>query len=257
MDNLEKLKQMAAHAKSAQPVNRPVRNRNCISYWLPKLVELGIPVPETRLHEVEVDDLWSMADGKGPGQDVHRLIKDLKQSGTELGYPAFLRTGYTSGKHDWLDHCFVSGENDLNVNRIYRLFEFNEIGPGLPAEVWALRKFLRPRAWFNAFRQGTPITTETRTFVRDGKCHFWHPYWPPHAIEGHNPTVANWRELLAQSHAESIAGHAEVCEMSAEISKSFDGGWSIDWLLDQDQGWVLIDMAMEATSFKWKGFEAA
>ena len=84
---------------------------NCITYWLPKLMAAGIPVPRTEIVETDIE-LPLLLNGHNPAGFVVFLC-ELREACDRIGYPVFLRTGHTSAKHDWEDTCYCEGGKSL------------------------------------------------------------------------------------------------------------------------------------------------
>jgi len=78
------------------------------------------------------------------------------------------------------------------------------------------------------------------------------PYWPPAAIEDHNPDKENWRELLYW--ISKLADHEkqELHWFAIRACRAVGGGyWSVDLLEDKDGDWWITDLAIGKRSFKW------
>ena len=60
---------------------------------------------------------------------------------------------------------------------------------------FAGREFLELDWTFRAFHGKMPVSTEVRTFLRDGAIECMHPYWPPEAIsDWAEPPQIDWSE---------------------------------------------------------------
>lgn len=233
-------------------------NRNCMSLWFPAVVESGVPCPRTELIRTDAQ-LINLVDGVTPdGFDV--LVDMLQVGGNRLGWPAFLRSGQTSGKHDWVNTCYVSGPDDI-AQHVYNIVEFSACADlfGLPTDVWVIREMLKVTPAFHAF-EGMPVTRERRYFVEDGKVLGHHPYWPPEAMS-FGVDVDDPEERLKPLNYE---GELEVEWLTAEserVSRQIEGAWSVDWLnargVDGMPRWYCIDMARAEDSWVWRGHPTA
>ena len=232
-------------------------NKTSMSYWLPKITELPIPIPRTVLIKAEY----------GEGMDY--LSKEthiaVENAATKMGYPCFIKTDLCAGKHAYLNTCYIKNVKTLHRN-LERLRDDNFCCDQL-FEYIAVREFI-PLAWkFKAFND-LPIAPERRYFIEGGKVVCYHPYWPEDAIEFFNLTPKNprgetgsytegikYRNFLAKKRKEECI--PLLREMNKEtpdeiklltayaelVSEVLPGYWSVDFALGQNGNWYLIDMA--------------
>ncbi|MFA6046457.1 MAG: hypothetical protein WC718_15840 [Phycisphaerales bacterium] len=235
-------------------------DQNCISYWFPKLEALGVPVPKTRILRVpeELDDIYAVIDGM-PSRAASWVAREVAEAVPEVGgYPAFLRTGHTSGKHDWERTCYLADGEDI-LSHIRCIIEYGEMAAliGPPVDVWAVREMLPVDPLFHAFYGHMPITREFRCFIRDGALDAIVPYWPPSSIR--QPDSDQWAERLRAASMVSGLEPDIILSLLDPIMDAFPGYWSVDVLhtLDVTRPWVITDMALGDDSFRWDGdFEA-
>jgi len=232
-----------------------VENRNCLSYWYPRLRAAGLPLPATMIVRTEVP-LIELCDGQAPdGFDA--FLQALHAAADGLGgYPVFLRTGQGSGKHDWKRTCFVQAAEELPAH-VAALVEWSESVDflGLPWNVWAVRQFLRLPAPFTAFG-GMPVAPEWRFFVRDGQVVCRHFYWPADSIQhwrGEPELPANWQAMLEDMQQVRAADAALLQRIAERAGAALGGAWSIDLCRDRDGTYWLTDCAEAARSFHWPG----
>lgn len=235
-----------------------------LSYWFPKIEAAGLPVPRTRV--IPIDGGISSeptGDAKLDRQfqlNLTRLRSEIQAAALDLGTPLFLRTDFTSHKHDWQKTCFLTDTSPGTiVKHVRAIAEFSECADfmGLPTDVWVVREILKTTPLFTAFHGRMPITREFRFFVKDGAIEHEQPYWPPAAIEDHNPDNPNWRDLLADASTVRLHEHELLKELSLRAGEAVGGGfWSIDWLQTADRGWVLTDMAEGSQSYRWDPSDA-
>jgi hypothetical protein len=229
-------------------------DQDCLSYWFPRIEAAGLPVPKTEIiqaSEAAVIDLFNVVgDGKPANHDAEPLFAAIAAAGDRLGYPAFLRTGQGSGKHDWQKTCYLQRAEDVPAH-VCAIFEWSQIVDfmGLSCNVWVVREMLKTAPAFHAFYGKMPITREFRFFVRNGAIAHRQPYWPSDAIV--NPDKENWRELLADMSVLTPSGAAVLTAMTQYVGAVLPGYWSVDWLETVDRGWVLTDMALGDHSFKY------
>lgn len=257
-------------------------DRNSMEYWGPKLVKIGVPMPET----LEVATGYSMlqfadiVDGKIP-DDFEKFINRMQQAGDQFGFPCFMRTGHYSGKHGWDGTCFVRNRQSMPQG-IVRLID-ESFALELPLDHFYVRKFESLEfAGFCAFGGAMPISRERRYFAVEGAVTCHHPYWVEDAIdrwyksmteldemaqdrigaEG-NPRIIrvtlpdDWKERLATINHEPDDEVLELTKLATVISREFKGYWSIDFAKTVDGRWLVIDMAEAEESYHVPGCEFA
>lgn len=218
-----------------------------LAYWYPRLAASGVRTPRTIILHRDLDYI-GLDEGRKP-DGIDALVEDIRNACAEVGYPAFLRTGHTSGKHGWKNTCWVP--DALAVPRaIYHLVLESLLADiiGLPLGTWAIRQGLSLDVLFHAF-DGTPIAVERRVFFSDHEIACLHPYWPADAIRRADHRM--WRSILESSNALVFDG--TLSALSQPVFAAFDGAWSLDWARGRDGSWYAIDMAPAARSFHWLG----
>ena len=231
-------------------------DKTCMSYWFPKIEAGSLPVPITIMLEMPSEafrDIYRLFDGEGLEGDAEPFFAEVRKAAEGIGYPCFLRTGHTSGKHDWDRTCYVQSADDV-ANHIVSIVEYSEMAGiiGLPSKVWAVREFLptKPLGLCPAFGN-MPICREFRFFVEDSSVRCWHPYWPRHALEQGGADISNENyEAFCQ-----LDDGDGLHEMALAAGAIVGGAWSVDFL-ETERGWYLIDMAEAEKSFHWEGCEA-
>lgn len=220
----------------------------CMSHWWPILESTGVAVPRTVLVNTEGQKLRGILDGDSDSETVNAfndLIERLTGVSEDFDTPFFLRTGQGSGKHEWETTCCVE-DRDLLPQHVGSLMEWSELVSimGLPYSVWAIREMLPVSPLFKVFR-GMPFVTEARCFFGAGKTHV-NNYWPIDAIR--NPDDTEWEEKYLDSDRVVDLYTDKLVELTEQVKPSFEGNWSLDWLLTDD-GWVAIDMAVAHMSY--------
>lgn len=218
---------------------------NDIAYWFPKLLLSEQPVPRTIIIPPHTNiNYFEMLEGITPaGLDIFKA--QMLHAISIVGHPAFIRTGYTSGKHNAKMTCMLERPSKLSAH-IYSLV-LETATHDLSFGNWAVRErlpFGDPYA-FIAFN-GLPIRRERRYFFRDGKVEYHLPYWPSAVFEAPRyfgvGLPDNWKHLLKgvnRQHANEIE---ELTTRTEQVAEHFDGWWSVDWI-HTARGWVAIDMA--------------
>lgn len=227
---------------------------NDLAYWYPKIAAAGLPVPTTNIVTTEID-LLGLLDGELDGgiEPFNAFIAQLTAAATDIGFPCFLRTGHTSGKHDWADTCFVEDPSDL-ASHVAALVEASALADmfGLPTNTWVVRRLIHTKPLFRCERwQGFPVTREFRVFIRDDEFEAIYPYWPADAVEQGRPDRDDWRELLRAASELSDDDNERLPFLAGMASGAVGGGyWSIDFLQDTSGNWFLTDMADGAQSYR-------
>lgn len=222
---------------------------NSMCLWWPKVAGLAVPRPETVIVDVGHDRLCDLLDG----QDLPPMIWDeIRSAADRLGYPVFMRTDLSSGKHDYRDTCYVDSSEALERN-LWALVEANLIADfiGLPCEAIVLRQYIPLATQFTAFSGSLPIAPERRYFVRDGLIACHHPYWPAEAIARScfcdlDPCPAlpsDWRTRLDEMNRPWRGEEATLNGYAALIANALPEFWSIDFALGNDHVWYFIDAA--------------
>lgn len=167
------------------------------------------------------------------------------------GYPCFLRTGLTSGKHDWEKTCYLKSREHI-LDNIFNLVDYSEMFSimGLVVDVLAVRQLIPTSPAFQAFHGLMPIVREFRIFANESEVTHIQPYWPPDSIE--NPDRPDWQQRLAKmSRFPDRFPGKDIRKMSVVAAKACGGEWSVDWLQDRYGNWWLTDMALAEQSFRW------
>lgn len=235
-----------------------------LSHWFPKLQSASLPgllMPKTRIvvaTDVELASLQALAwgDDATGSQDVFAgFVARLRVGALEVWdhqTGGFLRTDFTSGKHEWSRTCRVPSLSEKVLGaHVTALAEHSECVDmfGLPYDTWAVRELLPVSPAFHAFR-GMPIVREVRVFVRDGRVEHVQPYWPPSAFtaEPGVPSDAVLEALNFLGARERLALEAQ----SKAVGAVLGGYWSVDWLQTAGGQWALTDMAEGDKSFRWE-----
>jgi hypothetical protein len=239
-------------------------DRNCITYWLPKLEIASVPVPNTEIIRWP-GTKWSLVNlCHGPTSAVppewEGFVESLMGAAERVGggrfQPVFLRTGHGSGKHDWRNTCCVHNQADIGLH-VARIVEWSHLVDmmGLPHDVWAVREMLpvRPVAVLPRYG-GFPLTRELRCFVEGGEVVCHHDYWPEGAIsQGLNEGSEAKIQAIISGSRLSPAEKKPALELAAKVAWAFegDGAWSVD-VLETQRGWYVTDMAEAGASYHWK-----
>lgn len=209
------------------------------------------PVPETVLIPVKYN-LDFLLDGIMP-KGLEELEKQIVEAGEITGWPMFLRTDYTSGKHDWKSCCGNATGPEKIGECISALVNWSAI-IDVPVTAFMARKMIPTSQIFTAFN-GMPITREFRLFARNGEIYHVQPYWPEEAFSDRDADLLNsgGREKLLLMSVMSETEFEKLAKMTVDVAKELpQTGWSVDWLQDTSGKWWLTDMAVDSVSYKWE-----
>ena len=216
-------------------------DENSMLLWYPKIKDLDIPQPETIVYEIPKDVLSNLVEENADNLDMIEINKIADK----IGYPLFLRTDQSSGKHSWEKTCFVSKREDLKKH-IFEVISDNLLADlmGLPFEALVFRKYIPMKNLFTAFWGKMPVNPEIRFFIKDGKIQCcWHWYWIEEAIK--DASIENWKEVM-QIEKHNLS-KAEIMTLEFEAQKVADvfkeDYWSVDFCKSKENIWILIDMA--------------
>lgn len=215
------------------------------SFWLETAMELA-PAPRTIVIALE-HTLDPFMDNIDP-LDWPIIRKKIEKAANRLGWPCFLRTDFTSGKHNWEACCggLLSPEDIRDV--VVNLVHFSGIIDH-PVGSLLARELLPTLPAFHAFG-GTPVTREFRLFTNHGVIEHVQPYWPEDAIRDGEE---GWKEKLRHISALSRTEFEALADITLEIGEKLpQKGWSVDWLQDACGCWHLTDMAVDSISYKWE-----
>jgi hypothetical protein len=230
-------------------------NKTSMAYWLPKILHLTIPMPKTVLIPVKFGE-----GGDYLSEQTHAQVEETVKI---MGYPVFIKTDMSAGKHSYTETCFVANHETLHFN-LERLRDDNFCTDCF-FKYFAIRKFIELDWKFKAFKD-LPIAPERRYFIEGGKVLCHHPYWPPDAMEFYNVTFPDdfsgdltkriilRKELQNQKRRETLPLLLDMNDESPEeielltkysemVAQILPEYWSVDFALGRDKKWYLIDMA--------------
>lgn len=225
------------------------KDKNSLLYWYPKISDLGIPTPETKIVLLSDRERKEYLFGEDDWFNTSRLEKKVeKVIKEEFKLPIFMRTDYYSGKHSWNKTCYVDNLGKLSKNLFELVVESkmaDVMGAGLPLNAVVVRGFIPMDSKFTAFFGEMPVNPERRYFIRDGKVLCHHPYWIKEAIQKgtSKPLPENWGGIVDEINIESKEEIKILTGYSKGVADVLDGFWSVDFCKARDGRWVLIDCA--------------
>lgn len=235
-------------------------NKNSLGYWYPRLQGLNLPLPETYVQELGTDGgiLIGVLDGDQHAEEVFTALVRVMQGWCKtVGYPAFMRTGHTSGKHSWAHTCFVEAEEYV-ATHIAALIEESECSGmfGLPLDCWVVRKMIPtvPLFYCNGYA-GFPVVREFRVFATGVETYHIQPYWPEEAVEEGLPSREDWQGRLTVANRLDLSTKNYLSHLAILAARGVADNdeelWSVDFLQAEDGEWWLTDMALGADSFRY------
>jgi hypothetical protein len=240
-------------------LERDKMNLNSMLYWYEQTKDLEIPQPKTFIYKIPEEFLNIFYEEQFP----EGLLEEIYPITEELGFPLFLRTDYSSIKHNYEKTCFVDSKTKLEDN-IYNVIEGNILADyiGFPFKALIFREFIELEYKFKAFKGNLPIAKERRYFINNREIQCYHPYWPIDTIK--NPSLPNYKELLSELNKQSedeIKLLSKYSLMVAEVLDSYYNtkdekkellnNWSVDFAKGINGLWYLIDIAIGERSFHW------
>ncbi len=220
---------------------RSATDRNNLAYWFPRLQLADVPVPKTVIVPTDLP-LLNLLDGE-PVEGFADLLAELDEAALSVGgYPAFLRTGHSSHKHDWTRTCYLK-EAGLLDRHVALMVDWSG-AEDLPWWTWVVREYLPLRAPFTAFR-GMPVAREFRCFIAGGLPQCRHFYWPVKAIaeSAYQPSRMDWQALLRRMRHLTPGESHQLDMLASAVADVFRDNWSVDIAQREDGSWVVIDMA--------------
>lgn len=141
-------------------------------YWYPRIKDLAIPQPKTKIYKLSKQELKIFHNEQFPPT----LMKNIESIISEFSYPLFVRTDFASGKHGWKDTCFIENKEKLSRN-IFEIIVDNLIADlfGLPFEALVFREYIPLEARFEAFYGNMPVAKERRYFINNDQIQCFTP----------------------------------------------------------------------------------
>ncbi|VVB51742.1 Uncharacterised protein [uncultured archaeon] len=219
--------------------------------WYPLIKDI-VPTPKTMMIEQSKDfDSFEAALGEGNSLDpeMQRLVNEADKAAQQLGgYPVFMRSDYTSHKHDWVDSCYVTSKESLQCG-IANILEFTLMTEILGFRGVVIREFLDLPHEFHAFN-GMPVSQEFRYFVKNGEVLCRHPYWMPAAmqrvdceLEEAIPKLKKI-QVLPELTKQLLDSYAVAISKAVTCLNAPDNCWSVDFCFARGRGWMVTDMAV-------------
>ncbi len=228
-------------ANSGSPVPDSALN------WFPPISAAGLPVPSTEFVLYDPFALYPVLDGEPMGDFPTEALHDACK---RIGFPVFLRTDLASAKHGG-PSAFKVESPDRLMQCVFETFEDNCLKDIAAAtHAFMVRQYVAIQHTFTAFR-GLPIGREWRFFADRDKVLCQHFYWPEDALNIVQTTGLDWRAQLHKLAAPLAANELNaLSDMAVRAVRAVgSGAWSVDFALDLDGKWWLIDMATAGRSW--------
>lgn len=234
-------------------------NLNNMSYWLPKVMNCGIKIPETIIIQLSYEqykwfssDCYSDKDIKSMGAYIANI---LKERNFNTNRKLFIKTGNFSNKFDFNSCCFYGLEN-IGEKFLYIYYASMMVGAGDNTEL-VIREFIENKISKPTIYNGMPLNTEFRVFYNFdtkevlGVFNYWDTKVVGDSLEKKAMYSNESRDeyVRFKVFSKHIEAEFDALELDAHsvISKSMSavdlsGIWSID-LMYVNNEFYLIDMA--------------
>lgn len=222
--------------------------------WAPAVSKCGVLAPATFAAplgaELQKDIMNYSAKLSEKAQgEFDQLIVAISAMGETYGYPLFIKTSFTSNKHDWDTTCCLPSADPATVlNHIYGIIQYQAMSQNPVSPSLLIRQMIKTDPAFTAFYGSMPVTQEVRFFSTSGKSNGYQPYWPKHSII--DPSCDDWETMLSEISKISSSELRLLGKMANKVTHELGGYWSVDFLKDKDGKWWLIDMAEGHMSYK-------
>lgn len=209
-----------------------------------------VNTPETEVVEIDFMDSLSLLDGDTDPEGIPQA--DLIDAARDLGWPVFIRSDLTSAKHEGLGA--VQARDETNVRPVTADIVSDCAMKSMFPSALLVREWIDIEAEFTAF-DGLPIGTEFRVFAGPDDVQCAHYYWPEDSIRNASLPEDEWQEARKRAADEPLPSSVRVAATSAARHANKHEAtdplavWSVDFALDADGEWWLIDMALAAESW--------
>lgn len=197
-----------------------------LAWWYPKLVDIDAPTPETYALPVYESEKTNV-----PDWDSNVLDECLDK----LDGEAFLRGGYKSAAHHIEEGSHIHDDAEGTIQEL--LFQHVMMKMPIGESLW-LREWLDLDWCHYSMDQCVP---EVRVFIRDGEVVCYHPRLDESI--GHEQHLEEATEIIDSAWAE---GDGKIATYAEAVADTFNGWWSVDFVLDTNGDWWCTDMALDA-----------
>lgn len=228
-------------------------DKNSLLYWFPKIKNLEIPIPKTKIVGLTSQEIQAYHHSEGDCFNLDRLSAEVERTiMSDFSLPVFLRTDQYSNKSFWEKSCYLDSLGNLQRN-LMEIISGSAMADflGLPIETIVVREFIPMDTRFTAFSGNMPVNPERRYFIRDGQVLCHHPYWIEEAIEKgtRRGLPPNWKEIAREINTEAPDEIKLLTGYSQKVAEVMEDFWSVDFCKAQNGQWILIDMALGKQSW--------
>lgn len=227
-----------------------------MSQWFLKIKDCGIKVPETEIFILPAKIFWGFASETKEGlKATEEFINYVVANKMLDGKKYFIKNGCYSGKFNF-SNCIVDStdiaDKFMDIN-----YESMCLETGGETEI-VLRDVIPTEKYLTTMYNGMPIRPEFRVFYDFDKrkalysANYWdynalktkiHNEKDLEALESVHLTIDKKYRDFEDKALETVAEHFEKVDMK--------GIWSVDLLLDDNDEFWLIDMAVAWRSYYW------
>jgi len=201
-----------------------------MKHWWPRLEAVDVPTPDTVLVPVEPDE-----EGPIPIKWNTEELSDAMENFSSES--AFLRTGRKSarfineGSKIGLNHPEAIDETVMNL-----LLQMSDMD--FLTTVLAIREWLDIEVY--AENSLNKISPEVRFFIDDSEVLCWHL----RDVDADFSSLDESAEEILDQMRDDIVDEIPVLQDYAErVAQEFTGGWSVDFIKTESDGWYCTDMA--------------
>lgn len=220
--------------------------------WAPAVEKAGVRAPDTMTVPLTFELQEAFLEGYDLSteaiENIDAIVNVVEEMGAKHGFPLFIKTSYTSHKHDWSRSCcLASADRTVIIQQLANIVEYQGFSPYPMSPSLLIRQMLETSPAFHAFG-GMPITQEFRFFGGKGKVQGYQPYWPEDYIK--EPSIQDWKAKLSVISRLSTLERKKLMLATECVTDHLEGDWSVDFLKDRHGKWWLIDMAEAGLSYK-------
>lgn len=273
--NIEKMKELR-EKWAIEGYERGKSDVHNLSYWLPKIKDVGFKVPDTIVIPLTFERYKWLCSDDYSDDAILSFTEELKEylslCGFNLDRKLFLKTGVYSNKFNFED-CVLEGIKDIDAIGTKFLNIFYDsmlVGAGKNSEL-VVREYISAKEERPKIYNGMPLNTEFRLFYDfdNKKVLGVFNYWdratmedalnmegrpcPEKILESKKADYNTFKSIIDVIESEFNELKDDLIE-SANIKLSkvegLDGIWSVDFMyIDGDM--YLIDMALGHRSYYW------
>ena len=224
---------------------RSVSSMDSLLYWHPRICDLGIPLPKTKILYLPDGFLQGFVRDDSTGfsgywEAVSHILDELRP------FPIFLRTDMSSQKERYMMTCRLPHQNAL-CGHVLDMVHAN-MKRGITDTALVFRKWMDLDSGFSA-PSGLPIPVEADVRIAGSMVESISPYWTADRILRMSGTIHGmtacsdvW-DLLAQYNYKINSNLTLLWKYSKKIADRLGPDtWHVKYSLARDGQWYLMDL---------------